>query len=162
MSIDDGSGFLNGPTGHHKVVGGVDGIAEMIEHLLVSPTASIAGPAEAMSWSVGARPAASHIGIRALTSLRTSASTRFARPSAAGGGGSARHRERRDDVRLTRAAAGLGLRGPRPSEDKASAGDRPKQPVPHFGVAVPEDDGHDAVVGHDSARLANAFAIMSS
>src|ERR1035437_3211680 len=50
--------------------------------LLYLPTTSIAGPADAISWSVGASPAASHIGIRSRTSFRTSASTRLARRAA--------------------------------------------------------------------------------
>ena len=107
-----------------------------------------------MSWSVGARPAASHIGMRALTSLRTSASTRFARPDrAAGWGRAARHRECRDDVRRSGAAAGLGLCGPRSRENKACARDCLEEPVPDLGVAVPEDDGYDPVRTDNPARF---------
>ena len=35
MLDDDGGGFFDGATRYHQVVSGVDGIAEMVEHLFV-------------------------------------------------------------------------------------------------------------------------------
>ena len=154
MLDDDGGGFFHSASRYHQVVSGVDGIAEMVQHLFV-PSHRLHRRSGRCHELVGRRQAGRvphrDASLDLLADLRldeVGASRRAVR-----WGRAARHRERRDDVRRPGTAAGLCLGGPRPREHKACARDCLEEPVPDLGVAVPEDDGDDSVRMDNPARF---------
>src|SRR5205823_4301338 len=63
------------------------------------------------------------------------------------------HSYGRNDVRGACASSTFGLRRPRPLEHQPRFPDRAEKPVPHIGLTMAEDDGHNTRVGDDALGL---------